>query len=109
MILDDKKIIHNVISGNTFNGIVYKLRRNGAPMDLTGCKAVFTAKPINPIKTTTYNLPIVIKDALLGQMEIQKQIINWIADDYKFEITFTLFNGDVLTMIRGIFKVQAKI
>jgi hypothetical protein len=54
-----------------------------------------------------YKLDLVIKNPLLGEIGIPKQIINWEEDNYNYEVIFSFPNGDRLTFVRGIFPIES--
>lgn len=92
--------------GDTFEGVTFIMLINGVALDLTG--AVIQAKfwkngNAYTLSTTTGELTIT--DPAAGTFTFDKQIINFDAGNYCYEMMFTLASGDVKTYIKGTWKI----
>lgn len=97
-----------VYRGDTWDGQVFTVSLNGAPIDLTGCTIRMqvrlnrAATPILDISTTS---GITIVDAAAGKFQINPVLINQPGGRYIYDIQFTT-SSIVRTFIAGAFTIM---
>ncbi len=93
--------------GDTWNGGTFTLEVNAAPADLTDAAITSTFRDPNGDPRATFSVDdgITITDAAAGEFKFDKQVINWPAATYIYDIQITFANGDVKTYIAGTWPI----
>lgn len=100
------------IRGNTFEQMPFELLQNNVPIDLTGAEIKMQLrKECNGVVYLELDQDngITITDAVNGRFQIDEQIINIAAGNYKYDIRITFGDGTVKTWIKGDFLVICNI
>jgi hypothetical protein len=101
------------IKGDTWPGVSFTVIVNGEPLPLTGASIRMmlrnTSNAIKKTFTSEVDGGITITDGEDGDFQIDEQIIDIPAGRYKYDIEFTLANGDVKTYIKGTWTITQDI
>jgi len=94
--------------GDTWNGVTFSLEINSSPAVLNGASIRASFRdPNGDVRATmsTDDGGITITDADNGEFKMDKQLINWPAMTYKYDIEITFGSGDVKTYIAGTWPI----
>lgn len=97
------------VKGDTFKAITFTVTVNDDPLDLTGAsiRMQLRLSPLHPVayELSTAGDQIEITDAVNGKFQIKKQIIDFPAAVYYYDIEITLADGDVKTYVAGKWQI----
>lgn len=95
------------ISGDTFNGVKFRITKDDVPVDLTSAiiKMYCKSSPNNVYEFSNTAENISILDAADGMFEFKKQIIILPVRIYNYEIEITFPNEDVYTWVKGTWEI----
>lgn len=103
----------SIINNDTYNGAVFTMEVNLAPLDLTDALIELQARrkgsdeiiwEIDSDSTGSIG-GISITDAVNGVFQIDDQIVAAVPGEFPYDIQFTLASGDVKTYISGTLTV----
>lgn len=102
---------YNITSykGDTFNGVQFTILVNGSAPANDLASVILTARPQLTASTKhqlTSSSGITITDAANWVFEIDRQIINWAAFNYYYDIQLTDSTGAVKTYVTGRWNVS---
>lgn len=101
--------------GDTFNQVVFEVKRNDVAIDLTGAtikmqlRKNYSDTSAALSLTSVSNSGITITNASNGNFKINQQIIDIEVFNYVYDIQFTLASGEVKTYIKGGFNVVPEV
>jgi len=101
--------------GDTFNQVVFEVKRNNTAIDLTGAtikmqlRKQYSDTSAALSLTSVASAGITITNASNGNFKINQQIIDIEVFNYVYDIQFTLSNGEVKTYIKGGFNVVPEV
>ncbi len=97
------------VKGDTFEALTFTVSVNEEPLTLTGASIRMHLRlaPLHPVahELSTAEGHIVITDAVNGEFQIKKQIIDFPAALYWYDIEVTLANGDIKTYVAGKWQI----
>lgn len=103
------------IKGDTFDEVVFSLKKNGTVVNLTGAVIKMQLRKkycdVSPALSLTSagSAGITITDATGGIFKINKQIIDIEVYNYVYDIQITFSGGDVKTYIQGGFNITNEV